>query len=497
MNTDVERYLRVLQDIGIVPNHQWTVREFGPLEIQALVPANGAHPWSDRVRPTPRTHTGGCVLAPEGQGIFNSSFPYGVNDGALWAGRGLTTALQGGVIGHAGPLSVTVEPSVFRAENRPFSLVPTGLPGRLQFADGFNPTEIDQPQRFGNGPYQRFDPGQTTVRLDFPVIALGVSTANQQWGPAIDNPIILGNNAAGFPNAFIGTSAPVDLYIATLSGRVEWGVLNQSDFAVLQGTESRRFMSGLVASITPRGVPNLEIGGSRFFHVLWPDSGLTSRDFLRPFEGLLLSSLGNAQGADNQLASLFARWVFPRDGIELYAEYGREDNNLDTRDLVLEPDHDAAYVIGLQKAWMRRDSSVYAFHAEIVNSRITQLALGRLQTVFYVHTVAVQGHTEEGQILGSPAVYGGGGFAFEVDRYDRSGEWTLAWNKIGRGEALSSDGLPNALAADAMQSITVRRLMFRRAFDLTSEITVTDDLNRNFLGDAGNVRLSVGVRPHW
>ena len=29
----------------------------------------------------------------------------------------------------------------------------------------------------------------------------GVSTANQQWGPSADLPLLLGTNAAGFPHA--------------------------------------------------------------------------------------------------------------------------------------------------------------------------------------------------------------------------------------------------------------------------------------------------------
>jgi len=500
VNTDVERYLRVLQDGGMVRAYPWGVRELGQREVETLLPADSSHPWSSRVHAGPSRDA--CVLAPEVQATYNSTFPYGVNDGAQWAGRGLTTAVQFGVAAQLGPLSITAEPIAFRAENQKFRLVPTGSTGRLQFADAFHPGSIDQPQRFGNGPYQRIDPGQTTIRLDVPFLSIGASTANQVWGPALENPLILGNNAAGFAHAFIGTSGPLDLYLVHFQGRVEWGVLHQSDYAVLQGTQSRRFMSGIVASITPRGFDNLEIGGTRFFHTLWPDSGLTTHDFLRPFEGILLTSVaseigGSGQEPDNQLASLFARLVAPRNWFELYVEYGREDHNIDLRDLTLEPDHDAAYVIGFQKALRLRDSSLIAFHAEIVNSRISHLQLGRPQTPFYVHSPVVQGHTEDGQILGSPSVYGGGGFSFGVDRYDRAGLWSVAWDKIGRAERLGADGLPDPSGADVMHSLSVQRTMFRQNVDLTAGLTLTNDFNRNFAGDARNVRLIVGARPHW
>jgi len=392
---------------------------------------------------------------------------------------------------------------VFWTQNQSFPLAANGQTGSLRFADGVNPTTIDQPQRFGNSAYARFDPGQSTIRLDLPVIAIGASTANQEWGPAIDNPIILGNNAAGFPHLFVGSSAPVDLWLVRAQGRVEWGRLDQSPYAVLRGTQSRRFMSGIVGSVSPRGLSNLEIGGARFFHTLWPDSGLTRHDFLRPFEGLLLSSVANeigngtGQEPDNQLASIFVRWVFPRSGLELYSEFGREDHNADLRDFTQEPDHDAAYVIGLQKAWVRRDSTYYVLHGEVVNSRISHLQLGRPQTVFYVHSPVVQGHTEEGQILGSPSVYGGGGFSFALDRYTRDGRWTVAWEKSGRAESIGADGLPNGRQADVVHSVSIERVHNGRRAIVTGGITLSDDLNRNFAADKGNVRLELSVIPRW
>ena len=53
--------------------------------------------------------------------------------------------------------------------------------------------------------YTRLDPGQSTIRLDFPAVTLGASTANQQWGPGSTHPLLLGNNAPGFTHLFLGT----------------------------------------------------------------------------------------------------------------------------------------------------------------------------------------------------------------------------------------------------------------------------------------------------
>jgi hypothetical protein len=502
VNGEVERYLRVLQDKGVVPAYSWDVRAFGPRDLDTLTPATSNHPWAARVvRPAKRTSEF-YFLAPEAALIYNSAFPYGFNDGAVWAGRGVTGVVQAGFGGRMGPLSFAIEPIAFRAQNSSFELLANGQTGKYVFDDGTNPQTIDQPQRFGDGAYQRIDPGQSTIRLDFPPwVVLGVSTANDHWGPAIDNPLILGNNAAGFPHLFFGTSQPADIWIGRLHARGEYGRLSQSPFAIPSDSETRRFMSGIIASFSPRGVPNLQIGGARFFHTIWPDSGFTSHDFLRPLEGFPYVSRqgpGNTPvglEGDNQLASIFFRWTFPQSGVEFYGEYGRDDHNFDTRDLLLEPDHESAFTLGLQKVWTQSDGSLLTLRGEHTDARVSAIALGREQTSFYVHTVVTQGHTQYGQVLGGASVYGGGGSTLEMSRYDRGGRWTMSWVRFAREQFLSGkEGLPAADSTDVIHALTLERVVFQPHFDLTWSVTAARDLNRNFSSDVTNIRLTTGVR---
>ena len=187
----------------------------------------------------------------------------------------------------------------------------------------------------------------------------------------------------------------------------------------------------------------------------------------------------------------------PRSGFEVYAEYGREDHNADRRDLTLEPDHDASYLFGFQKVWRRTSSHLWSVHAELLNSRISHLQLGRTQAPFYVHTPVAQGHTEEGQVLGSPAAYGGGGWTVEVNRYDRDGGWTAGWAAQDRSEFRNAEGLPDAGRSDVAHSVYVKRLVFGAWADYAVGLTLTDELNRGFTADVGNVRLDFTARPHW
>ena len=441
VGSERERVLRVLQLTGDVPLYPWSIRGFSPAEWDWL---------------TPRTPNGRALLPPESSQrslddvrvewlpmeagtIYNSAFPYGYNDGALWAGRGVTGYASGGIAARFGPLSMQLEPVVFDAQNARFTLRQTGVASN-PFLDGFHPSSIDLPQRFGDRPYRRFDLGQSTIRLDLGPVAGELSSADQWWGPAIENPLILGNNAPGFPHVSVGTSHPVGIWIGTVHARVVYGRLEQSAYSPVAGADSVRFMSGVVGVFVPRGVPGLELGATRFFHTQWPGNGLTHAPFGRPFEGILKQQLATATNAtgdspDNQLASVFARWTFPSAGFEVYGEYGREDHNVDARDFWQEPDHDAGYSLGLQRAWKRDHGDLIVARAEVLNTRLSHLDQGRGQAPWYVHgTTVAQGHTNEGQLLGAVAGYGGGGATAAIDLYRPASRWSFAWNRIQRSE---------------------------------------------------------------
>src|SRR5688572_4050486 len=247
VNDEWERYTRALQVSGEVPIHPWSIRAFGPKELERLGP-RAAHAWSGSNRGAWRRigHVSFHRLPASVSAVVNSSFPYGYNDGPVWAGRGLTTILGAGIAAKAGPLSAVLAPTVFRAENARFSLMQNGLPGEYRFGDAFQSGFIDQPQRFGDGPYTRVDPGNSWIRLDAGPAAVGFSTANQYWGPARDHPVLLGNNAGGFPHVFVGTSRPLRAWIVDAHMRLLWGKLSASEYTPMRDVESDRFATGLI-----------------------------------------------------------------------------------------------------------------------------------------------------------------------------------------------------------------------------------------------------------
>jgi hypothetical protein len=493
VNSVAERYLRVASLLGPT-DVQWSIRGFALDEVQRLVEAAGEqHPWAARFPADSDPGLRFGLIRPEARGIWNSGFAYGWNDGPVWAGRGLTGVASAGAMLEAGPLTLRLEPMIFRSANAEFELVPTGRDDHLRYADPREPRLIDLPQRFGEAPYGRVGLGESTARIDLFGAAAGVSTAAQHWGPAQYFPFILGNNAGGYPHIFFGTSTPVDLRIVRVHGRVVYGVLEASEWADLR---DRRFAPAVVVVAQPTFVPGLEVGGGRFFHIAWREGGPIAEDFLRPFEAFLKDRRDRTTGGDgiitssNQLASAFFRWAFPGSGFEVYGEYARNDHAADLRDLTQQPDHDSGYSLGLLRAWAAGDA-FYAVRGEVLNAQRTHLMHGRHQVRFYRHSRLRQGHTHRGQLLGGAAARGGAGSVVELERYAPVGRWAVRWERILEDD---DPGAAGGIDWHVLHGVIGEAAWMRRGWDLMVSLGYVHDLRSDGMGDIGNLHLSGGIR---
>lgn len=506
--SDLERYLRYLQTTGVVGSYPWGIRAFSPMEVDSLAPRSHTHPWATHFDLGPRRQSHRIELdyvRPTASVRFNSAFPFGSNDGPIWAGKGFTEAIQAGAGVRWRALSLTIAPLAFTAQNAAFPLMANGATGNLAFGDQQYPLRVDRPQRFGTSAYTVLDPGESSIRVDTRLIAAGLSTAEQYWGPADSYPFILGNNAAGFPHAFVGTGTPWNLWIGHLQGRLVYGKLSQTEYASIGTGATHRFMSGLILAFQPRPTPGLEIGASRFFHSAWPDSGgLTWSDFRIPIEGFFKRTLSTAKSGDdatNQLASLYARWVLPRSGFEFYAEFGKEDHNWDLRDFVLEPDHASARMFGFRKVWMSEAQRMLALRAETIDLRLNTLTRTRgIGAGYYLNATFPQGHTQRGQLLGADVTAGGGAAStVAVERYDDSGKWTIAWTHV-LVDTLAfyyETSIRAPRAPESRQALSIETIRFRGPLDLRAGLTGVYDLNRYFSRDVFNLNAIVSARWSW
>ena len=505
--SELETYLRNLQVVGAVPAYPWSARRFTAAEVDRLLPSDSAHPWELRYdwRPAPERELSVAVARPEVATRLNSGFPYGYNDGAVWAGRGITLSVQGGFQARYGPLAATVAPLAAWASNSGFRLQPNGIPGASEYADDRDTGWIDHPQRFGGGPYALVSGGQSVVEVVKWGAVAGVSSANDYWGPATEFPMVLGDNAGGFPHAFAGTATPVDLGIVRLQLRTLFGRLTQSAWSPQTGDPSVRAASAAVVVAMPRWPEGLELGATHFIHRRWSRRGWLLEELLAPFSlrhrpsdtyftGTTNDSLENRQ------ASVFFRWVFVPAGIEVYGEYGTEDWRHNLREALVEPDHNAGYTLGLRRVTRPAPGRLRVLRAEVQDLRrgtLVQDGFFRAVQGFYGHVGLRAGHTYEGQVLGSDPGLGGAAARIAVDWYHPGGRWTVGWSRllireIGGASVAAKPQDPRGL--DVQHTLGVEAVAFRGRYDIWAGATAVYEFNRNFRGDAFNLNLFFAVR---
>jgi hypothetical protein len=340
---------------------------------------------------------------------FNSAYPVDVNNGALWAGRGIGFAVSGGGEVRLGPFSAAAHPLVAYHQNRAFPLKHTGMADRSPYAYAGN-HGIDWPQRHGAGDFMTLDPGQSYARLEGFGATVGVSTENIWLGPAQRMPLIMGSSAPGFPHIFLGTARPVDVRIGSLEALAFWGRLKESDYFDQDPDNDRTLIAGVSVAFEPAFARGLFIGVNRMYLADMEGGDLT-RYFIDPYVNVRDNPIG-----DNQLFSLFARWVLPRSGFEVYAEWAREDHWGDWIDLLREPDHSQAYMLGFQKMGRLGDARL-RWHGELAHlTASTTLRSGRGVVSFYTHSEVIQGYTNRGQLLGAWTGPGSDGQVLGVER---------------------------------------------------------------------------------
>ena len=519
-----EDYLRVLQISGIVAPGPWSLRSFSQRQIERMVMSDSAGPWRLRDRYNSGT---AVVSAASATTIYNTKFAYGSNDGPIWAGRALTLAASGGVTGRYGPVSYAFAPMAFWARNRWFRILNNGAAGLQAYNHGVYIGAVDLPQRFGEDPYFRVDPGQSSVSVDTKAITVGLSTANEWIGPATEHAFLLSNNAPGFPHLFMATGDGVNVWLARVHAKVMWGKLAQSDYSSVTGPDryidknrpgTSRLMTSAMVVIVPRGIPGLEIGGARFFHVPFTKDEPSGGFWAKPLKDLFLESeyaRGDSVGLDNQLASAFFRWAFPRSGVEVYGEVGHEDQFYDMREFLQNHDHGRSYMLGFQKAFRTRATTIDVIKGELINYQLPTIARLRIEGAVYLHSPLRQGHTNRGQLLGSSAGVGAAAAStISWNRYSQGGRTGITFRRIVRGQIGNylgliqtnppTDSVPNAEvvdpdASDVIVSLGLERMRFGRIFDIGARVEAMKNYNHHFAGDLGNLSLQIHarIRPWW
>jgi hypothetical protein len=366
---------------------------------------------------------------------YNSHHGYGGNDAGMIPARGMQTALSAGIKISAGGFSLQVKPEFIYASNPWFETYSTEQydPYWVQYYRWLNSSDI--PERFDNGSYNKFYPGQSSIRYTTGAISLGVSTENIWWGPGMRNTLVMGNNAPGFLHGTLNTVHPIKTGIGSFEGQIIGGTLSGSGILPPDRNrynslnqplyrpkpEESRYVAGMVLSWQPKWIKGLFVGFAKASYLY--NSSVSGLADILPLEGIIKSSSEkNQQKA--ALGSLFARYVMPEEKAELYFEFGRNDKSPNLINLVADQGYPAAYVAGFRKLFPIKGGA----NIEVA-SEFTQLQLPTADLVFsarswYTDSFVRHGYTNQGQVLGASIGPGSNSQMLDIS-------WVKGFNKIG------------------------------------------------------------------
>lgn len=524
----MEFYYRILQLNGTVEDAaSFTLRPFTPA---ARLQDEAIHPWqtlTDRYRDAGQDGPGGiryALIEPVWFQSWNSTLPRGVNDGAIWQGKGYNTALSAGVLANWGPLQIRFQPQVGFAQNSDFDLgdMPP-LTGTLEYS--MPRRRIDNLRRFGPDPYSWVDLGDSYVELRMFGLKTGLSNARFWSGPAIQNPLFFSYNAPGFRHVHLGTYQPIKTPAGNFEFKYQYGALQMSDWFIEDPDQRLNAIVSIQVSYSPSFIKGLTIGGNRLFMDRYPknfsDRLTQARRVFEPAlkEGLQTEDNPEGQSESNQMASVYYRWVFPNWGFETYGEFGRNDHNVDARDFRMQPDHHRAYLLGILKSFelsQNRILSVGLETTQLNSNRSTftrggdpweRGSLGR----WYIHRLPNFGFTNKGQMLGSGIGQVSQAQVLHSNLYHENGSYGFILSRISYHDVLVDDyfSVVEIVNDQGIERHEVRNIELMAGFSATRflsnnlEISAALDLsyimNHNYVrdNDKVNARFEVVVRRQF
>ena len=382
------------------------------------------------------------LVFPTVRTVASGGVPDSRQDGALWAGRGLSLLARTGLSLDVGPLHAAVVPEVWWTENRPYQ-VPRGADTtRSAWASSLytGRHSLDLPGRPGDQRLAVVTPGQSAVWASIGSWGVGISSSNVWWGPGLREGLVLGPGAAGIPRVFLRTDEPLRTPIGLW--RAEWlaGTLAESRFFDRVPGNDRRRLSAVRVEWQSDAHPQFSLGMTRAVQLRGGESHL--RD--------ALSSIWRSAPGSDQLVGFSAQYATPRmrAGVEV-ATPGLPPG---LRSLLSAPAGDVGYQLAVERRMTdgRRD---WIVEAALVNTDPGLNLRDRPGRDFYAGNRVPQGWTHHGQLLGSGSGPGGTLQWLALDR--ATPRWSVGmfaerirWNN----EALTRSYLPASFRHD----VTVR-----------------------------------------
>jgi hypothetical protein len=185
-----------------------------------------------------------------------------------------------------------------------------------------------------------------------------------------------------------------------------------------------RYFNAINLTYSPSFLKGLSAGLNRMFQRYGGD-GKKGGSFMQDYLPVLSSIFKNSAGgldedarARDQLINLYLRYAFPKANTEIYGEFGWNDHKYNIRDLILNPDHAAAYLVGIRKIVPLSNQRRVGIELELTQLEPTNSDIARPAGNWYVHGQIWEGYTNQNQIIGGGVTPGDNTATFRVSYSD-------------------------------------------------------------------------------
>jgi hypothetical protein len=346
------------------------------------------------------------LYGPELFTSFNTAFPYGQNDGALWQGKGFNMSVSAGVRFEGYGFELTFKPRFVFSQNLKFEIMrQTTYDSPYGYFWGYSHNSgIDMPQRFGDRAFFEYDLGDSEIRYTWKTLTAGFGTQAIWLGPAYLNPILHSNNAPSYPKFDIGirrqpvTIPWTDWYIGDIEARLWIGRLSESEYFDNDDSNDLSMFHGFALAYAPSFLPGLTLSANRVSIVPWAWGNLKQ----------MIPSRDNTN--EDQKLAFGLSYLFPQIGFEIYGEAGIDDFVPQSiiRGYLRYPLHTMVFSTGLKKTLdIAPRKKIYG---EIIFEfnwlEMSQDFQFMWPYSFYFH-YQMHGYTNKGQLLGNASSPGG------------------------------------------------------------------------------------------
>lgn len=435
-----EEYYDFLSLQGITERPYLNYRTLSDSEWNIKEKENTSHPWKDLNLGTKKTlkkelfnqtnwflkginnSVNLKIYGPEWFNSFNTTAPYGQNDGALWQGKGYNTSLTLGARFEALGFEITLKPQVCFSQNLEFEYIKPNYNaldssnnktiyfGKAADYGYYGLRNIDAPQRFGNKPFWTFDLGDTEIRWSLYKFTLGFGNQIPWIGPAQLNPIIHSNNAGSYPKFDIGFRK-VSLFmphfkwhLGDIEVRAWWGMLSESEYFDNNDENNKNLISALSVSYSlPYIFKGLSIGFNRTMLSKWNE--ITPYSLFR----IYVPNMNGDSDAADQRFSLTFNYLIEKAGLDIYLEWARNDFSPNMDYIIRYPYHTAGWTFGTEKSFLFKNQWGLKILLELtyLECSADYDRLINWASTFYAHHEITQGYTNKGQWLGAGIGTGG------------------------------------------------------------------------------------------